>query len=194
MEPVRLWHGKKPSGSDLEKRVRRALGITRAAGYRMVKDPWGRWVKVELWRVIDHIANHQTDASRWQLIPAIVPSIKRARERGTVGTRLTYETSLPVATGRGQQYERLVFTTAVVFRQGEQAFDSILAPTLEKGIARARKRAGLSTRPNPIARTRALDSAGRRRTVNSLQGATSDPHRKHTTKRGAVSRLAGSGL
>lgn len=188
---VHLWRGEKPSPRELERRVRRELGIVRPEGYRLVTDRWGkRVIKVELWRVMEHIAYHLADNNRWRYIPAIIPSIKRAVESSVRGTRVTYEAHLPVASSRHKQYERIVFTTAIVIREGEYVFDSIVAPTLADRIKSIRKKAGLPTRPNLIARTSASDTASTKRTAKRLRGAAPAPCNKITTIPTIKSRVA----
>ncbi|MDA8216152.1 MAG: hypothetical protein M0Z94_00890 [Dehalococcoidales bacterium] len=186
---VRLWKGAKPGGAELERRVRRELGIVRSEGYRLVRDRWGQQVNLDLWRVIEHIANHPTDHRRWELIPAIIPSIKRARDRGRTGTRITYEANLPVATRRNV-HERVLFTTAIILSEGERVFDSIVAPTHAQAIEKIRKRAGISTRPNPVALTSASDTAGTKRTARRLRGAAAAPREHDNTGAAVATRIA----
>ncbi|MCL5107903.1 MAG: hypothetical protein M1401_03350 [Chloroflexi bacterium] len=152
MEPVYLWHESKPSPSILEERVRHALGITRAERFRRVRDPWGNYVDVELDRVLDHIANHPTDHRRWEMIPAIIPAIKRATHMYESGSRQKYEARLRVYSPSSGRYERVVFVATVYLSGGRRVFDSLVAPTKERVVEHERRTAGplRSVRDNPV--------------------------------------------
>lgn len=153
---LKLWSGTAPRGDELERRLRQTLGITRAGGYRMVQDPWGAWVKVELARVREHIVKHNADPSRWRLVPLIVPTIKQASRHYEKGRGFTYEATLRVAHAEGA-YSRVVFVKTVVDVTKGLVFASILSPhdslpqRSEVAVKRERERAGSlkRTRPNP---------------------------------------------
>src|SRR5438552_884081 len=74
--PIHLWSGTRPTGAELEDRIRRQLRIVRPEAYRAVRDRNGRPVRVELDRVREHVGL-SSDPTRWRLIPMIIPTIKR---------------------------------------------------------------------------------------------------------------------
>lgn len=186
MEPVYLWHGERPGGRELEERVRQALGITRAAGFRRVRDPWGNFVDLELGRVLTHIGHHPTDRRRWELIPAIVPAIKHANTLYESGSRHKYEARLRVYSRTSGHYERVVFVATVIVVGSRRVFDSVVAPTKERDIVAQRETAGRATqaRRNPFWPAPAPEAlAGSRRTPERSSGAASARFSNDTTAR-----------
>ena len=75
-----LWSGQRPSGAELEDRIRRTLRIVRSEDYRALQDRNGHRVHVELDHVRDHVGL-SNDPTRWRLIPLIVPTIKRVHRK-----------------------------------------------------------------------------------------------------------------
>jgi hypothetical protein len=52
---IRLWTGQRPTGHELEDRIRRVLRIVRAERYRAVRDRNGHQVRMELDRVRNRV-------------------------------------------------------------------------------------------------------------------------------------------
>ena len=187
--PLRLWRPPKPSDTELEARARRKLGITRPEGYRLVKDPWGCRVKVELRQVMEHVALRKDDHRRWELIPLIIPTLKRAQRKYRKLNTNTYEAELIVA-HKGGPYRRSSFVYTVA-RGGEQVFSSILSPTKATDVRGVRKRAGQCvTRSNPSSRDqRPRTLAGPGLGWISPLGASPSPYPNYSTGRQGERRL-----
>ena len=147
--PVRLLR-RQPPRSTVDAWLRRRLGLVRPEDYRLVRDPWGHRVKVELWRVREYVLYHPRNHARWRLVDLIIPAIKHARRRYRKGRGVVYEAELAVRHSAGT-YDRAAFVDTADLPDGQRVFSSILSPTREQDAARKRKRAGHleATRPNP---------------------------------------------
>jgi len=151
-EVIRFWENPKPNDIELQVMVRKALRIVRPQEYRLVKDSYGEWVRVELDQVMNHVAKHSKDASRWQFIPAIIPTIKHAFPVYDKGAGVTYEARLTVRARKGGTYQRFAFVSAAREKAKGITFRSIVCPTRKGDVERRRRRAGSprKTRPNPL--------------------------------------------
>jgi hypothetical protein len=147
---IRLWSGERPSGHEADERIRKELRIVRSDGYRLVRDPWGQRVKVELDRVRTHVLYHPRDRQRWRFIPTIIPGIKQAHTLYRKGNTFGYESSLFIA-GRPRGRRRTVFVYGIEDQAEGRKFATVLSPTRAYDIRREKKRAGSidRTRPNP---------------------------------------------
>lgn len=147
---IRTWRGPRPSPIELERRVRRELRIVRPEGYRLVGDPWGNRVRVDLAQVVEHIGLHASDARRWEVIPLIVPTIRRADRLYERGTAFTYEATHQIRHPVRGVIDRLVFAITDT-RNGQRTFQTIVAPAKERFARQQRRRIGeiVATRRNP---------------------------------------------
>ena len=185
---LRLWSTPRPEGEELDRRLRQTLGITRAGGYRKVRDPWGEYVRVEIDRVRSYVVAHTGDPTRWRLVPLIIPTIKKATDRYEKGRGRVYEAKLRISHREGP-YERTAFVQTVVEIAPTYLFASILSPIsdvqarTEKAVERQRKRAGRrsKTRPNPWMRAYKGDPGLRRAKVGrqSPPGGSSHAHKEY---------------
>lgn len=183
-------------------KVKSTLGIVRPEGYRLVADPWGNRVRVELARIMDHLINHPTDRTRWRLLPCIIPTIKNANQRYEYGANFTYEANLTVQHKSGA-YPRTMFVKGPIRGSGEQFFGTIVSPTRPQAIAKEKAKAGRPTasRPNPdgLANIGTWDPRQQSRAAQRLPGAapalkfhsSTDFSRKSSNRAGRLLLIVG---
>ena len=189
---MHLWSGPRPDSEDLIKRTVQELKIVRAEGYRLVSDKWGRRIKVELRRVLDHVAFHPTDTRRWQLIPTIIPTIKEFEDYYEKGRGFTYEKSMPLRKPK-KPYPRIVFVQGVEDAIKGRVFASVVSPTEMRDIRSQRVKAGrkmtclnpLSPAPIGVPET----PGGLGRTARRLSGTASVPNSNNSTAHSQKSSL-----
>lgn len=179
---VYLWGGRRPERSELQRRTRASLQVVRAEpdALRSVKPRKGPRVELNVQAVLDKVLA-SSDMRRWEVIPAIIPTLRSASEvyrkqtpRGR--TAYSYFATLPShrpTEPRGRHDER---TFAVHAIQDPGAACPVFASVYcveERKVAKTKQKAGVLLNPRLSEPNGAWATRERRRTVDRLPGAAS---------------------